>query len=159
MTSALLIVAALIQTIPVEVAPSIFGDAVREPPPPPSFAAEQRMTCFGKTLVVRNFGFTRPAGRRPSISVDGLPISGPGIDQVIADLGMSEAVYRFGGGCEPRPNRFSLYIYTIENDNDGGVIFRSGIAQIVNLRLRDYTGLHWIRHDGHWGELRRRSGR
>lgn len=121
--------------------PGIPELTVYEPSGPSSFVSEQRVTCFGKTLVISNVGFVLPIWHRARVTVDGVPVGGPSIEQMVSDLSVRGAEYRFGAGCERRPNGFLLRIYTVERDHGDRIHYRSATARIRGTLLFDYRGL------------------
>lgn len=147
-TASLLSITVVMATPPpveIDEGPGIPELTVMEPIAPSSFVSEQRVTCFGKTLVISNIGFARPIWHRASVSVDGIPVGGPDIEKMVSDLSVRGAEYRFGAGCERQTGGFSLYINTVEIDREDRVHYRGAIARIRGTLLFKY---HPLRESG-----------
>lgn len=115
---------------------------------PTSFNRVQSVECYGATLAMNNLGFRLPIGRRPTVTVNGRPVRGVSMAQMIEDLGVRGAEYRFDAACDRRSKGFRLYIFTAEAH--GSDVCYYGSFNIVRGRLVEYRSRRRIGHGGFW---------
>jgi hypothetical protein len=108
-----------------------------------------RANCGRNILTLEGYGGGRPLDMMPRLRVNGRPVTGAAIRQLLADLSHKRAVYRLqilcGAGGE-----ITLRIGEGEKQENGPVRYRSGAASFLGNRLRAYTGFEEVDADAFW---------
>jgi hypothetical protein len=119
--------------------------------PPAAEGWEQTVAfqCGTTKLQVTGYGPSRPLTRLASLTVNGAPLRGTGVEALRRDLSRRAAVYRLGARCPQERNGIALIIDIGEKLPSGEMVFRSGSAMIRGNRLHAY-GLQSVTADAFW---------
>lgn len=112
----------------------------REPHAASPWVQSTRASCGRTSLVISGYGAANPLDHNPSVSLNGRPIVGRAVRQLISDLGHRRAAYRIQVLCGGS-NDITVRIDEGEKQKDETVRYRSGAAFINGNRLTTYKGL------------------
>lgn len=123
--------------------------APRHPPAASPWAQSVRANCGREIVVVDGYGAGRPLDRVPTLSVNGRPVAGRAVRQLLDDLSHKRAVYRIAITCG-ESGRIGLHMSEGEKPADGPVRYWSSAALVRGNRLISYTGRQESDADSFW---------
>lgn len=123
--------------------------APRHPHAASPWVQSVRASCRRDVLTIDGYGGGRPLDRVPTLRVNGRPVTGGAVGQLVDDLSNKRAAYRLAILCGDA-GEMGLRISEGEQLLDGPVRYRSGAAFIRGNRLQSYTGLQDANADSFW---------
>lgn len=113
---------------------------VREPRVASPWVQSVRASCGSRVLTVSGYGAAMPLNRAAEVLVNGKPVVGKAVRQLLDDLSHRGAAYRLGILCG-RTGGITLRINQGEKQMDGSVRYQSAAAVIRDNQLVKYTGM------------------
>jgi len=117
--------------------------------PPAASELELRMQARCGSDIIEISGYGASRSPHATITINGSPVVGKRLGQLIADLSVRRAVYRLGPLCD-RSARMLLYIHRGEAKPFPDVDYRLGVAVFQRGTLVKYDGLQAANAGAFW---------